>query len=120
MSLLKRSSRTLAFSTSLSGLTYERPATKLGVVIIETTQTTRQSTRDTWVAAAGWAAAGWAGAPPPPPPPPVSPGVEPDGGGPEWEVKAVAIVDCVGVIVTADILFGLSGMLTSLSGANSA
>ena len=35
------------------------------------------------------------------------------------EVKAVAIVDCVGVRVTVDILLGLSGMLASLSCADS-
>ena len=65
--------------------------------------------------------AGWAGPPPPPPPPPppVSPGAEPDRGGPEREVRAVAIVDYVGVSVTANILFGLSGMLASLSCADS-
>ena len=79
-----------------------------------------------WGVVAGWAAAGWAGPPPPPLPPPppppppplpppVGPGAEPDGGGPEREVRAVVIVDCVGVSVTTDILFGLSGMLASLS-----
>ena len=31
----------------------------------------------------------------------------------------MAIVDCVGVSVTADILLGLSGMLASLSGGES-
>ena len=41
------------------------------------------------------------------------------GGGPECEVKAVARVDCVRVIVTADILLGTSGMLASLSCAES-
>ena len=54
-----------------------------------------------WAGAAGWAVAGWAGPPPPPPPPPLppppppaGPGAIPDGGGgPEHEVKAVAIVD---------------------------
>ena len=73
------------------------------------------------LAAAACAAMGWAGPPPPPPalppppPPLVGPGAEPDGGGPEREVKAVAIVDWVGVRVTADILLGPSGMLASLS-----
>ena len=42
----------------------------------------------------------------------------PDGGGLEREVKVVAIVDWVGVMVTADILLGFSGMLTSLSCAD--
>ena len=49
------------------------------------------------------------------PPLPVGPGAKPDGGGPEREVRAVAIVDCVGVSVTADILLGLLGILASLS-----
>ena len=56
--------------------------------------------------------------PPPPPlplPPPAGPGTVPDGGGPEREVKAIARVDWVGVMVTADILFGMLGMLASLS-----
>ena len=54
-------------------------------------------------------------APPPLPPPPAGLGTVLDGGGPECEVRVVAIVDCVGVMVTADILLGTSGMLVSLS-----
>ena len=84
-------------------------------------------------ATACWGAAGWGvGAPPPPPllpaplppppppppPPPVGLGTVPDGGGPEREVRAVARVDCVGVIVTADILLGVSGILELLSCAD--
>ena len=57
--------------------------------------------------------------PPPPPPPPVGPGAEPEGGGPEREVRAVASVDWVGVIVTADIRLGWSGILASLSWGDS-
>ena len=63
---------------------------------------------------ASWAAAGGAA-----PPPLAGPGAVLDGGGPEHEVRAVAIVNCVGVMVTADILLGFSGMLVSLSCADS-
>ena len=67
-----------------------------------------------WGVAAGYGA-GVAAPPPPPPPPPASPRTMLDGGGPERKVRAIAIVDCVGVRVTADILLGTSGMLVSLS-----
>ena len=44
---------------------------------------------------------------------------EPEGGGPEREVRVVAIVDCVGVMVTDAILLGRLGMFASLSYADS-